>query len=339
MEEATPRLSVVIAARDAAATLNACLDGASAQAGADCEIIVVDDCSRDGTAAIAERSEVKLIRLREHRGVAAARNAGARAARAPVLLFLDADVVPARDLFKAGLATMAERDADAVIGSYDDEPAVDSVVSRFKNLAHHYFHQNSDGITTTFWGACGFIRRDVFLDAGGFDETRFVLPSIEDVELGARVAERGAKIFIHPALHVTHLKRWTLANLLVVDITRRAIPWAILGLEHGKLPGNLNFSWEQRLAGMVAVAAFAALLWLLFNLGSALCWIAMAILVLVAIALNRGLYSLFLEKGGLKLAVCGFLLQQLYYLYSLSGLVAGVIIYMVRRKPTPAPSR
>ncbi len=339
MEHATPRLSVVIAARDAAATLDACLEAAVAQAGDDCEIIVVDDSSRDATAAIAERRGAKLIRLAEHRGVAAARNEGARVARAPVLLFLDADVVPARDLFNAGLATMTESAADALIGSYDDEPSVDSVVSRFKNLAHHYFHQNSDGTTTTFWGACGFIRREIFCGANGFDETRFTLPSIEDVELGARIARGGAKILIAPQLRVTHLKRWTLANLLVVDVTRRAIPWTILALGNGKLPGNLNFSWIQRLAAIVAVAELTALLWLLFDMSSARSWIAIVILVIVAIALNRGLYRLFLEKGGLKLAVCGFLLQQLYYLYSLCGFFAGLIFYLARRNLAPVPSR
>jgi hypothetical protein len=47
--------------------------------------------------------------------------------------------------------------------------------------------------------------------------------------------------------------------------------------------------------------------------------------------LNRDLYRLFYDHGGVRLAVRGFLLQQLYYLYSLVGLAAGVLIHCARR--------
>lgn len=337
MEISIPRLSVVIAARDASATIDACLAAACRQAGDECEVLVVDDCSRDATASIASRYNVKLIRLPEHRGVCAARNAGARAARAPFLLFLDSDVVPRDALFEEGLLAMTNSRSDALIGSYDDQPAATSIVSSFKNLAHHYFHQNSGAATTTFWGACGFIRRDVFLDAGGFDEKRYILPSIEDVELGARLVKRGVRIVIDPHLQVTHLKRWTLTNLLMVDITRRAIPWTLLGLETGSLPSNLNFSLTQRIASLVAVAQVVAIIAALFVSRSA--WIVLGILILAAIGLNFGLFQLFYKKGGIMLAVCGFLLQQFYYLYSLIGLCAGMAIYLFRRNQGQTLSR
>jgi GT2 family glycosyltransferase len=339
MEAAPPMLSIIIPARDASSTLDACLDETRRQAGENYEIIVVDDDSRDMTAAIAERHRVKLIRMPAHRGVAAARNAGARAARASILLFMDADVVPARALFAQGLAIMAESQVDALIGSYDDRPAADSLVSQFKNLAHHHFHQNSDGPATTFWGACGFVRRDVFLEAGGFDEERFVLPSIEDVELGDRLARRGARIRIAPKLQVTHLKRWTLGTLIHVDITRRAIPWTLLGLETGRLPRNLNFSWQQRLAAIVAIAEVVAIVALVFNFRAFSAWILLAALTGAATMLNVSLFRLFYEKGGVRLAICGFLLQQLYYLYSLYGFIAGVLIYLLRRSHVTSRSR
>lgn len=61
--------------------------------------IVVDDCSTDSTTTVASQSPVRLIEFDTHRGVAAAQNAGALAARAPLLTFIDADVVPIGDLF------------------------------------------------------------------------------------------------------------------------------------------------------------------------------------------------------------------------------------------------
>ena len=90
------------------------------------------------------------------------------------------------------------------------DPDDQSIVSRFKNLAHHHFHQRARVEASTFWGACGAIRREQFFAAGGFDEKRFKLPSIEDVELGSRLVDRGVRIVLDPGLQVKHLKRWTL---------------------------------------------------------------------------------------------------------------------------------
>ncbi|HLI78704.1 MAG TPA: glycosyltransferase family 2 protein, partial [Candidatus Binataceae bacterium] len=181
MPPATPRLSVIIAARNASATLARCLDAVIAQAGDDIDVIVVDDCSTDDTRAIASRYPVHLIALAQHAGVSAGRNRGAEASHGEVLFFLDADVVLAPGGIQRVLATMSEPEVGALIGSYDSAPDDQSVVSRFKNLAHHYFHQHSNREATTFWGACGAIRREEFFAAKGFDEKRYQLPSIEDV--------------------------------------------------------------------------------------------------------------------------------------------------------------
>src|ERR1700676_3011806 len=211
MEETsqTPRVSAIVAARNAAHTLALCLAAIVAQASYGSEVIVVDDYSTDETCKIAARYPVKLIKQPRHLGVSAARNLGARAARAPVLFFLDADVVICRGGLERALMTMSPPEVGAVIGSYDADPADQSIVSRFKNLAHHYFHQRSRTEASTFWGACGMIRRERFLVVGGFDEKRFRLPSIEDVELGYRLVRLGTRIILDRDLQVKHLKRWT----------------------------------------------------------------------------------------------------------------------------------
>jgi hypothetical protein len=61
-------------------------------------------------------------------------------------------------------------------------------------------------------------------------------------------------------------------------------------------------------------------------------WFAVSALVAVAWLINRDLFGLLLAKGGLRLAVGGFLLQQLYYLYSLFGLALGSAIYLLRSR-------
>ena len=68
-------------------------------------------------------------------------------------------------------------DMVALFGSYDDEPAETNLLSQYKNLLHHYVHQTSQEDAFSFWTGCGAIRRDIFMEMGGFNET-YLLPSI-----------------------------------------------------------------------------------------------------------------------------------------------------------------
>lgn len=75
---------------------------------------------------------------------------------------------------------------DALIGSYDDDPKSPDFISQYRNLMHCSVHQTGRSEASTFWSGCGAIRREVFLESGGFDET-YVRPAIEDIELGYRL--------------------------------------------------------------------------------------------------------------------------------------------------------
>jgi GT2 family glycosyltransferase len=316
-------LSIVVPVHNGVGALTRCLAAITARMNADDELIVVDDGSTEDVRSVAAPLG-NVIRIEPCAGVAAARNRGAAAATRPILCFLDADVVIHADTLALGRERMSDPAIDALIGSYDDAPDAPSIVSRFKNLAHHYFHQRAAGPVSSFWGACGFIRRDVFTAAGGFDERRFSEPSIEDVELGWRLTDRGARIVLDPRVQVTHLKRWTLRSLVFTDVVRRAMPWVRWSIERRQLPAELNASIEQRLAAPLAVALVMAAVLALF---SRLAWLPLAAMLIAAVALNRGLWRLFWRKGGWPLLVAGFFLQQLYYLCALTGLAAGAARY------------
>jgi len=93
--EPSPQVSIVVPAYMRPHTLQLCLDALAKQdfPPSAYEIIVVDDGSADGTAELARSASVHVI-SQPNTGAAAARNAGARAARGEFLLFTDADCAP-----------------------------------------------------------------------------------------------------------------------------------------------------------------------------------------------------------------------------------------------------
>lgn len=317
-------LSVVIPARDAAATLPACFD-ALAGLPAPHELILVDDGSRDATGRVAEEAGARVVRHPVPRGPAAARNTGAGAASGDLLLFLDADVRVHADTIER-IVERFERDAElaALFGSYDDSPPERAFVSRFKNLFHHFVHQQADGPACTFWGACGAVRRRVFEGVGGFNED-YRRPSIEDIELGHRLHAAGYKIHLDKDIQVTHLKRWTLRSVISTDIAQRAVPWGRLLLREGHLPASLNLTWSHRLSVAVAwVGCLAtALAPVLLPRGTAIGAVVgtWGFVALSLILLNSGLYRFFARREGTLFALRALPLHVLYCLYSGAALV------------------
>ncbi len=85
-----PKASVIVPAYNSAAAIAACLESLKTLHYPDYETIVIDDGSTDSTAQIAESAGARVIRI-EHRGLAAARNAGTEAASGEIVAFIDSD--------------------------------------------------------------------------------------------------------------------------------------------------------------------------------------------------------------------------------------------------------
>ena len=248
-EETTPpapTVTVIVPVYNGGPNFQRCLTSLTQAVPCPLEIIVVADGDTDGSWQTAVEFGAKTLRLQSRTGPACARNAGARVARGDILFFVDADVEVPRDVIGQLIAVFRrEPDLAAVFGSYDDEPAAPNFLSQYKNLFHHYIHQTAQEEASTFWGACGAIRREVFFALGGFNEN-YRDSSIEDIELGYRLSRSGHAIRLCKTLQVKHLKRWDVLSLLKADILRRALPWTQLILQSGHFPNDLNIRWASR---------------------------------------------------------------------------------------------
>jgi hypothetical protein len=212
----------------------------------------------------------------------------------------------------------------AVFGSYDEAPAESNFISQYKNLMHHYVHQSATEAQVSFWAGCGAIRRNIFLEVGGFDVARFPKPSIEDIDLGLRLSKVRKKIRLNKNLQGTHLKKWTLSGLVYTDIFSRAVPWTRLILESHTLPRNLNLDYTSRASATLIGALFLCCIGLLVKLvhstadvASWSAWsAACAMLALALTILNWRVYKWFASHRGVWFAARAVGLHWLYYFYS-----------------------
>jgi hypothetical protein len=298
------RLTVVVPATNYPPTLDRCLDAIQrANAGPE-QLVVIDGPSSSGPAD--------------------ARNRGAAQATGDVLVFVDADVEVRPDAFERFReAFRTDPSLTAVFGSYDDEPDAQGHVSTFRNLLHHHVHQEAAGPAETFWAGLGAIRRDAFLDVGGFDDARFPNPSIEDIELGMRLVAGGASILLDPLIQGKHLKKWTLVEMIRTDFAVRGVPWVGLLLRNRQAPLHLNLGWRHRLSAACAVT-------LLVGIGSRRPRTATGAVVGL-VALNHRFYRLLLQKRGAVEASLGPPLHAVHHVAGASAVPVGAAKYLLER--------
>jgi glycosyltransferase involved in cell wall biosynthesis len=320
---AAPRLSVIVPACNSRLHLPRCLDALARSEYLQFEVIVVDDCSTDDTANIGERYGARCLHTPQRMGPAGARNLGAQAAGGEILLFVDADVVvPPGTLRLVAEDFVGDPELAAAFGSYDDQPAWQSFISQYKNLMHHYVHQTSSELATTFWAGCGAMRKAVFEEFRGFDAETYFTPSIEDIALGLKLTQSGRRIKLDKRIEVKHLKRWTVQNLLRADILYRAIPWTRLILNSRQLPRDLNLTYAARASSLLVGLLALGCLVLPFSVGGVvplrptLLLAGLAFIALLLVFLNRDVYQFFLRKRGWWFAVRAVLAHWAYYLYS-----------------------
>ncbi len=336
MTQPFPSISVIVPVHRGGDAFRRCMDGIARSRRAAGEVIVVVDGEPGEALQTAERHGARILRNSTAHGPAHARNRGAEAASGDVLFFVDADVV----VEPSSIARVAEQfarepDLAALIGSYDDAPGAGNFLSQYRNLLHHYTHQAGRPEASTFWGACGAVRRGAFRDVGGFDE-RYRRPCIEDIELGYRLRQAGYAIRLVKDLQVKHLKRWEAGSMIKTDIFSRALPWTALLLERRQLPNDLNLDTASRLSTAAVFALAGALAGaprrpaLLGPAGGA---------ALALLGLNKKMYTFFYQKRGLRFTLRVLPWHWLYYAYSGVAFGVGLLRHALGLRGIPAHLR
>jgi glycosyltransferase involved in cell wall biosynthesis len=196
-----PLVSVVIPARNAATTIAEQLDALEAQDFAGpWEVIVVDNASTDGTAAVVRARQGSMTSLMlercETRGAGAARNAGARAARADKILVCDADDIVDEGWVRHMAAAL---DGADIVGGRLECTNVNTefIAATRENVAETEL-PTCHGRLYCLGGNAGY-RKHAFDALGGFDES--LLPGAEDEDFGFRATEAGYAIaFVREAV-------------------------------------------------------------------------------------------------------------------------------------------
>ena len=196
-----PMISVVIPTYNRQARLHRVLNALAAQTtDAAFEVVVVSDGSTDGTDEYL-RSDLVPIPVaassQANSGPAAARNAGVRIASAPLVLFLDDDVIPAPDLIERHWLAHEAADDDIVVIGPMLTPQ-DVRLSPWVAWEQHQLYKQYEAMRVgdyqptfrQFYTGNASVSRQRVLDVGGFD-TRF--RRAEDVELAFRLHQSGLR--------------------------------------------------------------------------------------------------------------------------------------------------
>lgn len=178
-------------------------------------ILVVDDGSKDDTAAIAAKyPQVKLIRHQVNRGLAAARNTAWQNLDTEYIANLDADCVAESDWLEKLMRNIEATDSNlAGVGGKLVEANLVGVANRWR-VAHMSQHWGDEPIQNPKWvyGSNSVYRRSVLAEVNGYKEN--YRTNYEDLDLSRRLYEKGYKLLYDPKAKVNHLRNDSIQSIL-----------------------------------------------------------------------------------------------------------------------------
>ena len=212
-----PEISIIIPVFNRPDLLDKCLKSVFSQDYKNFEVLVIDDGSTIDHKGVIKKYKLRYFYMKKNNGPGFARNFGAKKAKGKVLIFIDSDVLASRGFLEAVENEFEKhKDISALQGNYTMVPYHKNFFSFFKNITLHYYFRKSGRYSNSIASFCTAIKKDVFLNSRGFDAL-IKNASIEDEELGIKLARKGHKILYDNSLQVMHMKRFNFRSLVRQD--------------------------------------------------------------------------------------------------------------------------
>ena len=328
-----PRISVVMPVYNAERLLEECLAALRANDHAAYEILVVDDSSTDRSREIAAAAGCRVIPSGGRLGPAGARNRGVAEASGDVLFFVDSDVMVRPDtLRRLAEAFTADPTLDGVIAVQAPAMRFRNICSRYKNLWMYYTYARRAGEDVPlFYTTAAAIRRQAFLDSGGFD-LNYRDPNVEDTDFGQTLARQGYRIRVLPDLEVEHVKGYDLRGLLRTDFLRSMSLARLKLRKRADTMGNdtsvpTGYIISVPLVGLAVVLLVAGLL-----LGSGALLVGTILALATVFMLNVPFLRLLRLHGGMAVGALGAGLLLVELFTAGVGSAYGITTFMTGKK-------
>lgn len=254
------RISVIIPNYNGGRTIGNCLEALFASSYDNFEVVVVDDCSSDGSPEIIRRFPCRLIPLGERSGAARARNIGAQHSAGGILFFIDADCIVQEDTLSLVDRAVGQESRVVVGGTYTRLPFDDRFFSTFQSVFIHYSEtkrENPDYVASHAMA----MQRGLFEKSGGFPED--FMPIIEDVEFSHRLRRSGSTLRMDASILVRHVFEFTLLKSLR-NAFRKSLYWTAYSLKNRDLLTDSGTASAELKTNVVSF--FSVLLILLISL-------------------------------------------------------------------------
>jgi len=286
-------LSVIIVNWNSVALLRQCLDSVfSSSSGCDLEVLVLDNASYDGSAEMVSREfpSVTFIQSDQNLGFAAGNNLAFQRSRGHYVLFLNPDTEIVGDALQTMAAVLNTREDAGVVGPKLVDPDLTVQINcmrAFPTILNQLFDSsfsrralgrfNFAGIKPVIEersqpeevemlpGTCIMLRREVFDQAGRFNEKYFMYA--EDIELNYRARAGGwTNYYVSNAAVIHHGGRSSdqkSESFFSTVMTREAV-WEFLRASHGEWYASI-YRTTTAVAAAVRIAVLSLVRWFPFG--------------------------------------------------------------------------
>lgn len=322
-------ISVIVPAYNSDRHLELCLHSIRQSECAEYELIVVDDGSGDGTAAIAEEFADCVISHRANRGRTHSRNSGLQKAGGDIVVFIDADVViKPRTLALIQTTFSREREIDAITGLLSREhPNVD-FFSQYKNLYMHYIFCCLPPRVNFLYGSLQAMRRNAIAKYTAHVDIA------DDSEMGQQLNRKGKEIAFVRELEVVHLKKYDFLAFVRNDF-RIPFDWADIFVRYrgwrqlGKNKGGYLHSPKWQLLSVILAPLTVLVSMATFILGNA-AMVVGTILLLAWIVLNAPFIAYLQREKSTLFAVSSYCVTFFDHCVMATGIFCGLVVSLFR---------